>query len=118
MAQSTNTPNPLPKLEACTSGETVAHMLGISFPVVWELDPTTGTTTAHTTDGAAESSKLIAGRVIESVPGELYFFQDHEEAKRKEAWGDFDTAAEAAEKGAVRFMLRVNGYPIPFLPEP
>lgn len=79
-----------------TKGTANAPKILGKVPVRWTLDPANG----HVT-----SNGEYAGRVIESIPGKLYFFQAPEDAARHDYWGSFETAARAAEQGAVRAEL-------------
>lgn len=81
---------------ARTSGHTGAPTIMRRIAVAWELDPKTGTVTANGD---------YAGRVIESLPGKLYYFQSVEDAARRDSWGMFGAADTAAEAGAVRAVL-------------
>lgn len=79
-----------------TSGTATAPTIMRRIPVAWELDPKTGNVTANGEN---------CGRVIESLPGRLYYFEAPEDKARGDFWGMFETAARAAEQGAVRFIL-------------
>ena len=84
---------------ARTSGHTAAPTIMRRIAVAWELDTITGHTPAN---------GEYAGRVIESLPGKLYYFQSIEDATRGDMWGSFGTADAAAEGGAVRATLYLN----------
>lgn len=87
---------------ARTSGKGIAPTIMRRYTVAWELDTANGVTTA---DGQT------AGRVIESIPGKLYYFQDRRDSEHGHMWGMFPTADKAAEAGAVRYTLnKVRGY--------
>lgn len=79
-----------------TTGHTKAPTIMRKIPVVWELEPKTGEVTAN---------GEYAGRVVESIPGRLYYFQSLDDAERGDMWGTFCTADQAAEQGAVRAVL-------------
>lgn len=65
--------------------------------VRWELDAQTG---------YVISNDEHAGRVIESIPGKLYYFESTQDAARGAFWDAFfPTAHRAAEQGAVRAEL-------------
>lgn len=82
-----------------TSGRTNAPTIMRRIPVTWELEPKTGEVTANGD---------YAGRVVESIPGKLYYFQSIEDAARGDMWGMFGTADAAAEGGAVRATLYLD----------
>lgn len=79
-----------------TTGNTTAPTIMRKIPVTWELEPTTGEVTANGD---------YAGRVVESIPGKLYYFQSFDDYANGKMWGMFGTAERAAEQGAVRYIL-------------
>ncbi|MGP5220637.1 hypothetical protein ACTXMB_14985 [Arthrobacter rhombi] len=79
------------------TGMATASTIMRRIPVKWTLDPNTHNVTAN---GAP------AGRVYESIPGKLYYFRDAHDAAHGDFWGMFGTAAKAAERGAVRYILK------------
>lgn len=65
--------------------------------VRWELDAGTGYVTSNGEHG---------GRVIESIPGSVYYFESAQDAAQGYHWeAFFSTAHYAAEQGAVRVEL-------------
>lgn len=98
--QSTPDITPAISIATSTSGHTGAATLKLRrIAVAWEL---------NTTNGHVTANGEYAGRVIESLPGKLYYFQSPEDAKRGDMWGMFDTAHTAADCGAVRAVLDRN----------
>lgn len=85
-----------------TSGRTNAPTIMRRIPVTWELEPKTGEVTANGD---------YAGRVVESIPGKLYYFQSPADAEKGDMWGSFGVAAQAAEQGAVRAVLYADRRP-------
>ena len=78
-------------------GAASAPKLMGAVPVRWELDAQTG---------YVISNEEHAGRVIESIPGKLYYFESVQDAARGAFWDVFfPTAHRAAEQGAVRAEL-------------
>lgn len=80
-----------------TEGAASAPKIMGKVPVRWQLDAVTG---------YVISNGEHAGRVIESIPGKLYYFQSPQDAARGDYWdASFPTAHRAAEQGAVRAEL-------------
>ncbi len=79
-----------------TEGKASAPKIMGKVPVRWELDTATG----HVTSNGEH-----VGRVVESIPGKLYYFQNLRDAAKSDYWGMFGTAHGAAEQGAVRAEL-------------
>ena len=82
-----------------TEGAASAPRIQGRVPLRWTLDPTNGHVTANGEH---------AGRVVESIPGKLYYFQDPHDAAKGDYWGMFETPARAAERGAVRAVLTAH----------
>lgn len=91
-----NTATKAPTTATATHGMAVAHTILQKIPVAWVLDTKTQRVTANGED---------CGRVVESLPGSLYYFQSQEDLDRRDYWGMFPSAARAAEAGAVRAVL-------------
>lgn len=116
----TVTPQPITAPVERTHGHAKAPTIMHKYPVDWELDPATGIVAATFDHTAAylpsrrattAPQPRMAGRVIESIPGKLYYFQDRQDAERGTMWGGFPTADSAAKHGAVRYTLgAVRGY--------
>lgn len=79
-----------------TEGTASAPKIMARVRVQWTLDPSNGYVT---------SNGEYAGRVVESIPGKLDYFQDPHDAAKGDYWGMFGTATRAAEQGAVRAEL-------------
>ena len=91
-----NTATKAPITTTATRGKSVAHTILQKIPVSWVLDTNTGRVAANGKD---------CGRVVESLPGRLYFFENQDDIDRCQYWASFSTAARAAEAGAVRGVL-------------
>lgn len=81
---------------ALIHGNSVANAVARRIPVQWELNLATQVVTANGQQ---------VGRVIESLPGKLYYFQSPAEAAAGDMWGSFPSLASAAEHGAIRAFL-------------
>ena len=80
-----------------TEGDASARTIMRSIPVHWVLDPATGYVTSNGEHG---------GRVIESIPGSVYYFESAHDAAESYHWDAFfPTAHRAAELGSIRVEL-------------